>query len=57
MERIDAERNRINSGAFNVFEGELRANDGRIIGREGAGLSDAEIAGGIDWYYHTVSEL
>jgi basic membrane protein A len=54
-ERIAEERRRIEQG-FNVFDGPLRTNDNRIIGREGATLSDAEITGGINWYYHTVIE-
>jgi basic membrane protein A len=56
-EAIEAGRERIKAGAFNVFDGELPANDGRIIGREGATLSDSEITSGINWYYHTVTEL
>jgi basic membrane protein A len=55
-EWIRAERERITAGAFNVFDGELRTNDGRIIGTKGETLSDSEIQGGIDWYYHTVIE-
>jgi basic membrane protein A len=52
-ERVAEERRRMEQG-FNVFDGPLQTNDNRIIGREGATLSDAEITGGIDWYYHTV---
>ena len=51
------ERRRIESGAFDVFEGIIETNDNRRIGREGARLSDSEIQFGIDWYYHTVIEL
>jgi basic membrane protein A len=57
VERIEAERGRIRAGACNVFDGELRTNDGRIIGQAGETLGDSEITGGIDWYYHTVIEL
>jgi hypothetical protein len=42
---------------FNVFDGPLHTNDNRVIGGEGSALSDEEITGGIDWYYHTVIEL
>jgi basic membrane protein A len=56
-ETIEAERRRIVRDGFNVFDGELRTNDGRIIGVDGQTLSDGEIQSGIDWYYHTVSKL
>jgi hypothetical protein len=55
-ERINAERDRIQAGTFNVFDGELRTNDGRIIGTKGQTLSDSEIQNSINWYYHTVIE-
>jgi basic membrane protein A len=57
VEMIERERERIRAGTFNVFDGELRTRDGRIIGAAGATLSDGEITGGINWYYHTVDEL
>jgi basic membrane protein A len=58
METAVAEaRERILSGNFNVFDGVMPANDGRRIGSENGTLSDAEITGGIDWYYHTVTEI
>jgi basic membrane protein A len=56
-ETIEAERRRIVRDGFNVFDGELRTNDGRTIGVEGQTLSDDVIQSGINWYYHTVSEL
>jgi basic membrane protein A len=49
-------RRRITEEGFNVFDGEMRTNDGKIIGVKGSTLSDAEIIGGIDWYYHTIIE-
>ncbi|MDR1908727.1 MAG: BMP family ABC transporter substrate-binding protein [Spirochaetaceae bacterium] len=55
-EIIAAARERMETGAFNVFDGELATNDGRIIGSAGATLSDEAITGGMDWYYHTVAE-
>jgi basic membrane protein A len=54
---IAAERTRIESGEFDVFDGVLLSNDGREIGRAGARLSDGEIRDGMDWYYHTVNEI
>ncbi|MDR1374043.1 MAG: BMP family ABC transporter substrate-binding protein [Treponema sp.] len=55
-EAIAAARARIESGAFNVFDGALETNDGRIIGEPGTTLPDADITGGIDWYYRNVRE-
>jgi basic membrane protein A len=55
-ETIAAARARIESGAFNVFDGALETNDGRIIGRPGGTLPDEVITGGINWYYRTVRE-
>jgi basic membrane protein A len=54
---VAAERRRIIEDGFNVFDGELETNDGQRIGRGGSTLSDSEIIGGIDWYYHNVIEL
>ena len=51
------ERQRIESGAFNVFNGILETNDGRKIGRAGENLPDDEIRNGINWYYRTINEL
>jgi basic membrane protein A len=55
-EALEAARDRIIRGGFNVFDGPLETNDGRITGEEGKTLSDGEILGGIDWYYRTVVE-
>jgi len=52
-EAVEAARRRI-MGGFNVFDGVLRANSGRIIGEEGKTLSDDIILGGINWYYRNV---
>jgi basic membrane protein A len=51
---IAAARQRMESGAFNVFDGVMETNDGRIIGGGGTTLRDEVITGGIDWYYRTV---
>jgi basic membrane protein A len=53
---LEEERQRIKSGIFDVFEGVLETNDGRLIGREGESLSDWDIQFGIDWYYWNVIE-
>jgi basic membrane protein A len=57
MEEIAAERERIIRGGFDVFEGALETNDGRIIGEAGKRLSSDEIRNGIDWYYRNVIEI
>ena len=54
---LDAERLRLESGAFNVFSGILKTNEGRDLGKTGESLPDSEIRSGINWYYHTVIEL
>jgi basic membrane protein A len=53
---IAAARERMERGAFNVFDGPLETNDGRIVGAEGATLPDSVISAGIDWYYRNVRE-
>lgn len=50
-------KKQITSGAFNVFDGELKTNDGKTIGESGKTLDDATITGGIDWYYQNVTVL
>jgi basic membrane protein A len=52
---IAAARDRLERGVFNVFDGPLETNDGRIVGGEGT-LPDSVIASGIDWYYRNVRE-
>jgi basic membrane protein A len=54
---LEGERRRIESGAFNVFDGIIETNEGRHVGSAGGSLSDDEIRNGINWYYSTVSEL
>jgi basic membrane protein A len=53
---LEEERWRIETGVFQIFEGIMETNDGRLIGREGERLSDREIQFGIDWYYRNVRE-
>lgn len=45
------------SGSFNVFDGVIETNTGETVGAEGSTLSDADITGGIDWYFKTVTVL
>jgi basic membrane protein A len=54
---LEEERQKIESGAFNVFTGVLETNDGRRIGRENMSLTDEEIRNGMNWYYRTVTQL
>ncbi|MDR2527602.1 MAG: BMP family ABC transporter substrate-binding protein [Synergistaceae bacterium] len=55
-EALAAARKRIQSEGFNIFEGAMETNDGRIIGYEGGRLSYGEIVGAIDWYYRNITE-
>jgi len=50
---VEAGRQRFREG-FNVFDGVIRTNSGRVIGEEGKTLSDDVIFGGINWYYRNV---
>jgi basic membrane protein A len=54
---VEAARQRIKEGAFNVFDGELETNEGGVIGTRGATLPDSEIIGNIHWYYRNVVEF
>lgn len=54
QEKIDEAAAAIISGKFNVFDGVMETNDGRMIGTEGKTLDDATITGGIDWYFKNV---
>jgi len=53
---LEEERQRIESGDFDVFSGVMETNKGKSIGREGEKLPDDEIRNGINWYYRTVVE-
>ncbi len=54
QEAVDAARAKIMDGSFNVFDGVIETNDGSTVGEEGGTLSDADITGGINWYYKNV---
>ena len=54
QEKVDEMKNKMLTGEFNVFDGELETNTGEIIGEAGGTLDDATIKGGINWYYKNV---
>jgi len=54
---VNAARERMINGGFNVFDGVLETNGGKTVGAEGQTLSDAEITGGIHWYYRNVIRI
>jgi basic membrane protein A len=51
---VAAARQRIMRGEFDVFEGVMMTNDGRLAGAPG--VSDEEIATGVNGYYHSIVE-
>jgi basic membrane protein A len=51
------ERQRIASGANDVFDGILITNEGAGIGKANGSLSDEEIRNGMDWYYRNIVEF
>lgn len=52
---VDEAKAKILSGEFNVFDGVIETNDGSTVGEEGSTLSDADITGGINWYFKNVT--
>ncbi|GHS94928.1 BMP family ABC transporter substrate-binding protein [Planctomycetales bacterium] len=56
-QKVDAARAAMRHGQFNVFDGEIKTNDGKIIGAAGKTLSDADIRQNIHWYGENVREL
>jgi basic membrane protein A len=55
QEAIDAAKATIMDGSFNVFDGEIKTNDGNTVGEAGKTLDDATITGGINWYFENVT--
>ncbi|MDD2214170.1 MAG: BMP family ABC transporter substrate-binding protein [Oscillospiraceae bacterium] len=53
-EKVEAARQAILDGSFNVFDGVLETNDGQTVGTEGGTLDDTTIKSGINWYYRNV---
>ena len=54
-DEIKEAKENIISGKFGVFDGVLKTNTGKTVGKEGKTLDDATITGKINWYYHNVS--
>lgn len=54
-DKIKEVQAKILDGSFNVFDGVIETNDGKTVGKEGSTLSDAEITGGINWYFKNVT--
>lgn len=54
-DKIKEAKESIISGKFGVFDGVLKTNTGKTVGKEGKTLDDATITGKINWYYHNVS--
>ncbi|SHI57046.1 BMP family ABC transporter substrate-binding protein [Parasporobacterium paucivorans] len=53
-EAVDQAKASILDGSFNVFDGVIETNEGTTVGKEGSTLSDAEITGGINWYFKNI---
>lgn len=54
-DKIKEAKENIISGKFGVFDGVLKTNTGKTVGKEGKTLDDATITGKINWYYYNVS--
>lgn len=54
QEKVEQAREKLVSGSFNVFDGEIETNTGEIVGKPDSTLDDATITGGINWYYKNV---
>lgn len=54
-DKIKEAKENIISGKFGVFDGVLKTNTGKTVGKEEKTLDDATITGKINWYYHNVS--
>lgn len=55
-EKIDAAREKIMSGEWDVFTGEIIDNEGNTVCAAGEKLDDATITGKINWYYRNIVE-
>jgi len=56
-EAIAQAKTNVKNGSIGIFDGEMKTNDGRVIGKEGETLSDNEIATELKWYYHNITVL
>lgn len=54
--KIEAVRQSMIDGTFNVFDGVIETNEGTTVGTEGSTLDDGTILGGINWYFKNVTE-
>lgn len=54
-DKIKEAKENIISGKFGVFDGVLKTNTGKTVGKEGKTIDDATITGKINWYYYNVS--
>lgn len=54
---VNEAQQKILSGEFGIFDGEILTNDGTTVGEAGKTLDDATITGGINWYYHNVQVI
>lgn len=54
QEAVDAARDSMVNGDFNVFDGVIETNEGTTVGEEGSTLSDADITGNMNWYFKNV---
>ena len=54
QEKVSEASSAILDGSNNVFDGELKTNTGKVIGKAGETLDDATITGDINWYYENV---
>lgn len=57
VQKVQEAREKIVSGDFGVFDGVLKTNTGKTVGKAGKTLDDSTITGGMNWYYHNVSAL
>ena len=51
---MDAVRELIVSGEWDVFSGLIETNEGEVVCEEGQTLDDATITGGINWYFKNI---
>lgn len=55
--KVNEAQQKIMSGEFGIFDGEILTNDGTTVGEAGKTLDDATITGGINWYYKNVQVI
>ena len=55
-EKVEAAREKILSGEWDVFSGEIIDNQGNTVCKAGEKLDDATITGKINWYYRNIVE-